>query len=165
MDFIYHRYSAEEKDVKNSSLDFVGGRAKSSFDLPPGVSSRRLVGGRIRLARKQRGLTQKDLANSLGVSFQQINKYETGKNEVPVVVIDKLSQLFSVPHAWFFESLDRNRHRVKILDFETSGQKIPLEEIKSLVDNFRAIKSADHRRALLRFCRALSAAEKADEKR
>ena len=146
--------------MKNSGLDFVDTRAKSSFDLSPSMLSRRLIGERIRLARKQRCWTQKVLANFLGVSFQQINKYEMGKNEVPLAVIDKLSQLFGVPHAWFFESLDKNRHRVKILDFETSGQKIPLEEIESLVDNFLAIKSTERRRAFLRFCRAMNAAEK-----
>ena len=41
-----------------------------------------LIGQRVRIARIEKGLTQVDLAEALGVTFQQVQKYETGKNRI-----------------------------------------------------------------------------------
>lgn len=61
-----------------------------------------LVGMRIRLRRKMRGMTQEALARQLGISFQQIQKYEKGANRVSSSRMQMLSAALGVPVTYFF---------------------------------------------------------------
>lgn len=54
------------------------------------------VGERLRQIRKQKGMTQEDLAAKLGISFQQIQKYENGKNRISYSKMVELSQFLKV---------------------------------------------------------------------
>jgi transcriptional regulator with XRE-family HTH domain len=61
----------------------------------------RMIGRKIRLQRIRHEMTQKKLAAKLEVSFQQIQKYESGVNKVSIDRLWQLSQIFSVPlHYW-----------------------------------------------------------------
>lgn len=62
-----------------------------------------LVGARVRLRRKDVGFSQTALGEKLGVSFQQIQKYETGKNRISAGSLYELSKALSVPVGYFFE--------------------------------------------------------------
>jgi transcriptional regulator with XRE-family HTH domain len=64
------------------------------------------VGARIRGLRKQRGLTQTDLANALGVTFQQVQKYERGSNRVSASMMVRAARCLEVAPAYFFEGVD-----------------------------------------------------------
>lgn len=64
------------------------------------------VGGRLRLARRLRALPQQVLAQRLGVSFQQIQKYEKGTNRISASTLYGLAVLLNVPIAWFFAGLE-----------------------------------------------------------
>lgn len=61
------------------------------------------VGSRIRLRRMLMGLSQTTLAEGLGVSFQQVQKYEKGENRVGSSRLQAISSILGVPVAWFFE--------------------------------------------------------------
>ncbi len=63
------------------------------------------VGKKIRQARLVRGLTQSAVARQLGLSFQQLQKYETGYNRVSASKLFELSQLLGVSPSYFFEGL------------------------------------------------------------
>ncbi len=63
------------------------------------------VGKKIRQARLVRGLTQSGVAKQLGLSFQQLQKYETGFNRVSASKLFELSQLLDVTPSYFFEGL------------------------------------------------------------
>lgn len=63
------------------------------------------VGKKIRQARLVRGLTQSGVAKQLGLSFQQLQKYETGYNRVSASKLFELSQLLDVPPSYFFDGL------------------------------------------------------------
>lgn len=63
------------------------------------------VGKKIRQARLVRGLTQSGVAKQLGLSFQQLQKYETGYNRVSASKLFELSQLLDVAPSYFFEGL------------------------------------------------------------
>jgi transcriptional regulator with XRE-family HTH domain len=54
------------------------------------------IGGRLRLARRARGMTQSDLARSLGVTFQQVQKYERGTNRVSSSALLLMSKALEV---------------------------------------------------------------------
>jgi transcriptional regulator with XRE-family HTH domain len=60
------------------------------------------VGARIRLLRKVRGLSQQALADSAGVTFQQIQKYERGANRVSASMLSRIAGTLQAPVAEMF---------------------------------------------------------------
>lgn len=60
------------------------------------------VGRRIREGRLQKGLSQEKLAAALGLSFQQVQKYENGKNRISAGRLSQVAHIFEVPEQWFF---------------------------------------------------------------
>jgi transcriptional regulator with XRE-family HTH domain len=67
-----------------------------------------LVGVRVRLRRKELGLNQTKLAKKIGVSFQQVQKYETAANRISAGALYELSKALSVPITYFFEDCERD---------------------------------------------------------
>ena len=61
------------------------------------------VGSRIRLRRNVLGISQEKLGESLGITFQQIQKYEKGTNRVGASRLQAIASILSVPVAFFFE--------------------------------------------------------------
>jgi len=64
------------------------------------------VGKRLRHRRWMIGMTQQQLANAVGIKFQQIQKYESGANRVSASRLWDLSQALSVPVSFFFDGLE-----------------------------------------------------------
>jgi transcriptional regulator with XRE-family HTH domain len=64
------------------------------------------VGGNVRIWRMAKGLSQAQLANRLGVTFQQVQKYETGGNRIPTGRLVKLAAILRVPISTLFEGTD-----------------------------------------------------------
>lgn len=65
------------------------------------------VGGRLRLRRTLLGISQEKLGAALGLTFQQIQKYERGANRVSASKLHALSRALDVPVQWFFEECRR----------------------------------------------------------
>ena len=63
------------------------------------------VGARVRLRRNQLGLTLMTLAKAVGVTYQQLQKYERGVNRVGASRLFNLSRALDVPISFFFEDL------------------------------------------------------------
>jgi transcriptional regulator with XRE-family HTH domain len=74
----------------------------SSMKKAPGDFDRH-VGRRIRMRRIQVGMSQERLAESLGVTFQQVQKYEKGANRITMSRMRIVSQVLGVPMAYFSE--------------------------------------------------------------
>lgn len=64
------------------------------------------VAGRLRLLRTQQKFSQERLGDALGVTFQQIQKYERGANRIGASRLYDIAQTFGVTVAYFFEGLD-----------------------------------------------------------
>ena len=60
------------------------------------------IGRKIRTLRLERGLSQSHLANGIGLSFQQLQKYESGANRVSAGRLQRVAQLLSVPVTVFY---------------------------------------------------------------
>lgn len=60
------------------------------------------VGARIRLGRKMRGRSQQGLAEAIGVTFQQVQKYESGANRVSASMLARIAAALDVPVAELF---------------------------------------------------------------
>jgi len=63
------------------------------------------VGSRVRLRRKYLGLSQEKLGSAIGLTFQQVQKYERGANRIGSSRLWELSQALKVPIAYFFEDM------------------------------------------------------------
>jgi transcriptional regulator with XRE-family HTH domain len=63
------------------------------------------VGARIRIRRKDLGVSQQGLAEGLGLTFQQVQKYERGSNRVSASKLYEIAALLEAPVAWFFDGL------------------------------------------------------------
>lgn len=61
------------------------------------------VGSRIRLRRNMAGMSQEKLGESLGVTFQQVQKYEKGTNRVGASRLQAIASVLEVPVSYFFQ--------------------------------------------------------------
>jgi transcriptional regulator with XRE-family HTH domain len=63
----------------------------------------RHVGNRVRMRRLMLGLSQTQIGDALGVTFQQVQKYENGTNRISAGNLQHICQILQVPVAFFFE--------------------------------------------------------------
>ena len=112
------------------------------------------VGKRIRHRRWLAGMTQQQLAESVGIKFQQIQKYETGANRVSASRLWDIAASMDVNVAFFFEGLDANaqgHQAVTGVPADLLGDKEALD----LVRSYYAIPE-NQRRRLFDLARVLS---------
>ncbi len=64
------------------------------------------VGTQLRLRRAQAGMTQAELGAKVGLSFQAVQKYETGENRISASRLFQLARILDVPFSYFFDGLD-----------------------------------------------------------
>lgn len=62
------------------------------------------VGDRIRQLRKARGITQTELANAIGLTFQQVQKYEKARNRISASKLAQIASIFNVDVAELFHA-------------------------------------------------------------
>lgn len=67
------------------------------------------IAKRLRALRLQRGWSQADLGNVLGVSFQQVQKYERGSNRIAAGRLARIAETFDVPVVFFYGDDDKVR--------------------------------------------------------
>ena len=84
------------------SEDIALGKKPDSIDM--------LVGRKIRVHRLSRGISQEALADALGITFQQVQKYEKGTNRVGSGRLFRIAGLLEVPVSAFFEGAPPNGH-------------------------------------------------------
>ena len=87
------------------------------------------VGSRVRLRRTLLGMSQEKLGRALGLTFQQIQKYERGANRIGSSRLYKLSRIMDVPVAFFFEEMpSETAARAKALR-EKTGETFKTEQL------------------------------------
>ncbi len=120
------------------------------------------VGTRIRLRRQVMKMSQEKLGNALGVTFQQVQKYERGANRVGASRLWKMSQVLEVPVSFFYEGLDED---VPALEFAEGDQTPIVYEFINSTDGVSLamavskIKNKAVRRQILELARSLSGEE------
>jgi transcriptional regulator with XRE-family HTH domain len=70
------------------------------------------VGGRVRMYRTRAAMTQEALGKQLGITFQQIQKYEKGTNRIGASRLQQISEILNVPVAALFEDLPGAKRNV-----------------------------------------------------
>lgn len=71
------------------------------------------VAKRLKSARIQRDYSQETAAKAIGVSFQQVQKYETGTNRISASKLFELASLYDVPIQWFFADFNGQKAKPK----------------------------------------------------
>jgi transcriptional regulator with XRE-family HTH domain len=102
----------------------------------------RHVGTRLRMQRMVRGLSQTELGEAVGVTFQQIQKYESGKNRVSASRLQQIADVLKVAPDFFFEATHTKKARdsgssetILIDEFISSREGIALAKAFSKISN------------------------------
>jgi transcriptional regulator with XRE-family HTH domain len=122
----------------------VGGRSRA-LDVD------RFVSLRIRQRRIMLGLTQQQMAELIGVTYQQAHKYETGINRISAGRLYQIARALGVEISHFFEDVEPGSSVTRNQELMPQ-QRMLLE----LARNFAAIKSRKHQEALCHLARVLS---------
>jgi transcriptional regulator with XRE-family HTH domain len=115
------------------------------------------VGKRVRHRRWMVGMTQQQLAEKVGIKFQQIQKYETGMNRISASRLFDIAQAVSVPVAYFFEGMD-GAETAQTTDAQRDGVPGDIladKEALELIRSYYAIPE-NQRRRLFELARVLS---------
>jgi transcriptional regulator with XRE-family HTH domain len=108
-----------------------GGQVEKAERLPPGIANPVdvHVGGRVRLRRTLLGMSQEKLGAAVGLTFQQIQKYERGTNRISASRLYEFSKILDVPVSYFFEEMpgDLETHAGR---FKAGLRDQDLEEIE-----------------------------------
>ncbi|WP_273719201.1 MULTISPECIES: helix-turn-helix domain-containing protein [Bartonella] len=97
------------------------------------------IGKRIRHRRMSMRLSQKELGNHLGVSFQQIQKYEKGFNRVSAGRLQEIAKLLKVPITFFYADI-ATKEDIPTKEYPShDDQEIYSEKEHALVKNFREL--------------------------
>ncbi|SEL07612.1 transcriptional regulator, XRE family [Roseovarius azorensis] len=113
------------------------------------------VGKRIRHRRWLVGMTQQQLAESVGIKFQQIQKYETGANRVSASRLWDIADSLGVEISFFFEGLEHEPSEARDKASTVASDILGDKEALDLVRSYYAIPE-NQRRRLFDLARVLS---------
>ncbi|MDR3375392.1 MAG: helix-turn-helix transcriptional regulator [Ancalomicrobiaceae bacterium] len=123
------------------------------------------VGSRVRLRRMMLGMSQEKLGEHLGITFQQIQKYEKGTNRIGASRLQAIARVLSVPPAFFFEDapgvvpvagnqgFDEPQSASYVVDFLSSSEGLTLNKC------FVRIKDAKIRKKIVDLVRSIAGEE------
>ncbi len=86
------------------------------------------VGQRLKMARKMRRMSLVSVAKELDLSFQQIQKYETGANRISASCLYDLSRVLEVPVSFFFQGFDPRESRSEVLDAQIEAAMSAIQD-------------------------------------
>jgi transcriptional regulator with XRE-family HTH domain len=110
--------------AKKTTPKIISNGKKKSKDDPKNnrstVKYDHELGKRIRLRRVEIGISQSELAEKLGVSFQQVQKYEKGVNRVGAARLQQVATALDVPVTFFFDGDGKSREVDSLLFIDSS---------------------------------------------
>jgi transcriptional regulator with XRE-family HTH domain len=150
-------------DLGLSSMRSARGRMPSGKPNPVDVH----VGNRVRLRRTLLGMSQEKLGESLGLTFQQVQKYERGANRIGASRLWDLSRVLDCPVAFFFEEMDSETQSAspRNLSVETpdleprDGDQMTKRETLELVRAYYKIRDYHVRRRIYELAKSLAITE------
>ena len=126
------------------------------------------VGGRVRMKRILLGMSQEKLGEALGLTFQQVQKYEKGSNRIGASRLQEIAKTLQVPPSFFFEGspqsagappegFEESSSSQYVVDFISSVEGLQLNRA------FAMIKDSKVRKRVVDLVAAIAGAEVADE--
>ncbi|MGI4977205.1 MAG: helix-turn-helix domain-containing protein [Janthinobacterium lividum] len=124
----------DTKDDKDEEAQGSGSLNRTKVDVH--------VGGRIHLRRAILGMTQTALADVLGVSFQQVQKYESGMNRVSASRLYDISKALKTPISFFFSDIMDDLDDVKVsIGTQAGAYRSDHLSIAAITDDLYSIES------------------------
>lgn len=130
------------------------------------------VGARVRLRRTLLGMSQEKLGEAVGLTFQQIQKYERGANRIGASRLWEFSRILDVPVSFFFDDMPdtiRDAEKARVAGFAEKYQA-PLEpdpmarrETLELVRAYYRIDEASVRKRLFELTKSIANAESGED--
>ena len=124
------------------------------------------VGLQVRLRRKELKISQERLAETLGLTFQQVQKYERGANRISASKLYEIARTLRVPIGWFFEGLgDPSAGRGEATESVGQGYAhdfLMTQEGADLANLFPKIHQRRVRRRLVDLIRSLAESDEGD---
>ncbi len=120
------------------------------------------VGSRVRLRRTLLGMSQEKLGDALGLTFQQIQKYERGANRIGSSRLFKLSQILDVPVSFFFEDMPEEVERANRGLAEAPAEPFEADQLSKretleLVRSYYRISEPKVRKRIFELVKAIGA--------
>ncbi len=121
------RKKSKRRTLSNHSKPTLDPRSAGNVDIE--------MGRRIRLRRVEIGLSQSELGEKLGVSFQQVQKYEKGVNRVGASRLQQIAEALGVDLTFFYEGNSKAEREVDSLLFLDSSVSLRLLRAYTAVEN------------------------------
>ena len=141
-------------------MSFTAQADIASFDIDVKKRSRdprdAEIAKRVRALRLQRGMSQTALGNALGVTFQQVQKYEKSRNRISAGRLQKIAEIFDVPVAFFYTGVDSPLDQPNAEPVEVDFDFLQSRESVRLVRAYSRIKDGDVRLQLLKLAESLA---------
>jgi transcriptional regulator with XRE-family HTH domain len=127
-----------------------------------------MVGKLIKRRRLQLGYSQQQLAEAVGVTFQQVQKYERGTNRVSAGKLYSIAQMLKTNVSFFFSQIEVEGSEYHLPEWqidavaesqELYGANATVEQVQDLVAAFNRIPNKRLRQSVLDLCRNLSSVE------
>ncbi len=112
----------------------------------------RVIGAKLRLRRGELGITQTQLANAIGVTFQQVQKYEQGTNRIGGSRLAGIAKALEVPVSYFF---DHSAEETEAAAASLLSQQGAIALLKA----FAGVKDLNQRQRVIDLVRALAGKE------
>ncbi len=120
------------------------------------------IGQRMQLRRVMMGMSQKDLAKRCGVTFQQIQKYETAGNRISAARLFELSTALDTPVSFFFSGLPGNlpeetrANRSIHVAEQATDDPLAKNESLQLINLYWKLPNDEHRKIVMKMLRTLN---------
>jgi transcriptional regulator with XRE-family HTH domain len=106
------------------------------------IKDRKFIGMKIRNRRRELGLSQERLAEAIGITYQQLQRYEGGKGHLNTDRLQALTGALDVPIAYLFEETSEERIKVRESDRYIS------QEEREFVEYLREIDNEEYRKSI-----------------
>jgi len=116
------------------------------------IITSREIGEKIKRRRKELRISQEELAETLGVTYQQVQRYENGKNKLNVENIQTVAKALTMPVSYFFEA-----EKAPMIA-EMPAPYFSSEESR-LLSYFRKIKNSASKNTVIQVARVAAKAE------
>jgi transcriptional regulator with XRE-family HTH domain len=114
------------------------------------------IGRRVRCRRLECRLTQSELANQIGVTFQQVRKYEKAINRIDAVRLQQISEALAVPVSFFVDVTTGDKGHETSRDSDSVFHLMQAPGSVQIVTAFHKIKSRSARKALIAMAEELA---------
>ena len=115
------------------------------------------IGTQIRIARRERGLSQTKLGTAVGITFQQMQKYEKGANRISVTRLYRIAEQLGLPLSYFVEGTKaQRRHGAAVSDVLTPAALLRTSDALKLITAFNKIQSSSVRKRCVLLVQAIA---------